>query len=157
MEYKEWKRRSDELTTTIKAITVKEFEMTHGMAATEPRFASSVQESQRPQYPDQITKLMATLESISKSNNGNTPRLGLYGDMSWDLVNMETDEWILGGDNVYTDMDHIIDSYRGFSDLEQELRDMQIKKVEFNRMAIRLHQENESQRNLPPLEAANGE
>ena len=150
MQHEEWKKRSDELKNTpIKAITVEEFEMTHGMAAPEPRFESKLPERQMQQYPYKITQLRVTLEGISKENDGNTPRLGLYGDMSWDLVNMETDEWILGGDNVYTDIAHIVDSYQGFSNLERELRDKQLEKVEFNRRAIKLHQENELRRNIP--------
>lgn len=156
MRYEEWKRRSDELKNTpIKAITIKEFEMTHGMAAAEPRIlASKLPESQtKPEYQDQITELMATLENISRSNNGNTPRLGLYGDMSWDLVNMETDEWILGGDNVYADIEHIITSYLEFSNLERALRDLTIEKVEFNRMANQLHRQNELRRKIPEVTA----
>lgn len=149
-----------EAKTKLEPKTIEEFggarsegkTMTHGMAAAEPRIiASNLPKAQKTEYQDQITQLMATLENISRSNNGNTPRLGLYGDLSWDLVNMETDEWILGGNNVYADIEHITASYQEFSNLERALRDMQIEKVEFNRVANQLHRQNELRRKLPEV------
>lgn len=143
MQYKEWAQRVKEekakeeaMKTTIVAKTIGEFDMEH-------RIENIPTTVELGQFQDKITALMHTLEQISISNNGNTPRLGLYGDMSWDLVNMETDEWLIGGDNVYTDIDHIISSYQGFSDIEQKLRNAQIEKVKFNRVANQLHRKNE--------------
>ncbi len=137
MRHEDWAEREAKIKgVTITPKTIEQFEKENDMAhinTPPPRLASRTPGT--PATQGAITELMAQLDEISTRLQGNSPKLGIYGDLSWDLTSLESDEWIMGGDDIYRDIPQIISNYYTFALLERQITDIQLEKSEFKREA----------------------